>query len=114
MPVTRRRSPPASTFLPDLGRSYYWDSYEAPLRRGDLAMHEIHLALFAHHPGWFRQLLILRDWIVAPFGLRPSGAADRKAVEIKPAYIVGEEISRFILVGQKDRESVPGVEEHYR
>ena len=40
MTVTRRRSPPASTFLPDLGRSYYWDSYEAPLRRADLAMHE--------------------------------------------------------------------------
>jgi len=108
MTVTRRRSPPASTFLPDLGGSYYWDSYEAPLRRGDLAMHEIYLALFAHHPRWFRQLLILRDWIVAPFGIRPSGAADRTAIEIKPAYIVGEEIARFTLFGQNDAEIVTG------
>ena len=108
MTVTRRRSPPASTFLPDLGGSYYWDSYEAPLRHGDLAMHEIYLALFAHPPNWFRQLLILRDRIVAPFGLRPSGAADRKPIEIKPAYAVGEKIARFTLFGQDDAEIVTG------
>lgn len=108
MTVTRRRSPPASTFLPDLGRSYYWDSYEVPLRRADLAMHEIYLALFAHLPNWFRQLLILRDRIVAPFGLRPSGAADRKPIEIKPVYAVGEKIARFTLFGQNDAEIVTG------
>src|SRR5260370_10527821 len=108
MTVTRRRSPPASTFLPDLGGSYYWDSYEAPLRRADLAMHEIYLALFAHHPSWFRQLLILRDRIVAPFGLRPSGAADRKPIEIKPAYTVGEKIARLTLFGQNEAEIVTG------
>jgi hypothetical protein len=108
MAVTRRRSPPASTFLPDLGRSYYWNSYEAPLRRADLAMHEIYLALFAHPPDWFRQLLILRDRIVAPLGLRPSGAADHKPIEIKPAYIVGEKIARFTLFGQNDAEIIIG------
>jgi hypothetical protein len=108
MTVTRRRSPPASTFLPDLGRSYYWDSYEAPLRRADLSMHEIYLGLFAHPPTWFTELLILRDRVVAPFGLRPSGAADRKAIEIKPAYTVGEKIARFTLFGQNDAEIVTG------
>ena len=60
--VSRRRTPPASAFLSDFGSFYYWDSYEAPLRRGDLAMHEIHLALFAHHPRWARWLLILRGF----------------------------------------------------
>ena len=104
--VTRRRSPPASAFLRNLGGFYYWDSYEVPLRRDDLAMHEIYLALFAYHPRWFKQLLILRDWIVAPFGLRPSMAAE--PVEIKPAYAVGEKIARFILFGQSDTEIVTG------
>jgi hypothetical protein len=106
--VTRRRSPPASTFLGDLGKFYYWDSYQAPLRRDDLVMHEIYLALFAHPPRGFTQLLILRDRIVAPFGLRSSGAADRKATEIKPAYAVGEKIARFTLFGQNDTEIVTG------
>jgi hypothetical protein len=31
-------------------------------------MHEIYLALFAHHPRWARRLLILRGRIVALFG----------------------------------------------
>ncbi len=108
MKVTRRHTPPESAFLRDLGGFYYWDSYEAPLRRGDLAMHEIYLALFAHHPRWALWLLNLRDRIVAPFGLRPADAAGPGAVEIKPAYAVGEKIARFVLFGQSDREIVAG------
>ncbi len=106
MEVTRRRSSPPSAFLGDLSRFYHWDSYEAPLRRDGLAMHEIYLALFAHHPRGFRQLLLLRDRIVAPFGLRPSGAG--APLEIKPAYAVGEKIARFKLFGQNDSEIVTG------
>ena len=64
MKVARRRTPPDSAFLGDLRSFYYWDSYEAPLAHGDLAMHELYLALFAHHPRWARWLLILRGWIV--------------------------------------------------
>ena len=108
MTVTRRRTPPASAFLGDPGRYYHWDSYEAPLRRDGLAMHELYLALFAHPPRGFTELLILRDRIVAPLGLRPSGAADRKPVEVKPAYAVGDKIVRFTLFGQNDSEIVSG------
>jgi hypothetical protein len=106
--VTRCRAPPASAFLGDLGGFYYWDSYEAPLRQGDLAMHELYLALFAHHPRWARWLLILRGWIVAPFGLRTTTAADLDTIEIKPSYAVGEKIARFTLYGQSDTEIVTG------
>ena|SRR5258708_26457354 len=87
MKITRRRTPPASAFLRDLDRFYYWDSYEAPLRRGDLAMHEIYLALFAHHPRWAKRLLILRGRIVALLGLKASTAADLDNIEIKPACV---------------------------
>ncbi len=106
MTVIRRRSPPSSAFLGDLDTFYHWDSYEAPLRRGDLAMHELYLALFAHQPAGFRKLLLLRDRIVAPFGLRPSDAG--KPLEIKTVYAVGEKIVRFTLFGQSDNEIVTG------
>ena len=53
--VARRRAPSDSAFLGDLRNFYYWDSYEAPLARGDLAMHELYLSLFAHHPRWIRR-----------------------------------------------------------
>jgi hypothetical protein len=106
--VTRCRAPPASAFLGDLGGFYHWDSYEAPLAHSDLAMHELYLALFAHHPRWARWLLILRGRIVAPFGLRTTTAADLDTIEIKQAYAVGEKIARFTLYGQSDTEIVTG------
>jgi hypothetical protein len=108
MVVTRRPTPPGSTFLPALAGAYYWDSFEAPLTRDTLAMHEIYLALFAHHPCWARRLLVLRGRIVALFGLRASTAADFDAVEIKSAYQPGEKIARFTLYGQSDTEIVAG------
>jgi Protein of unknown function (DUF2867) len=106
--VARRRTPPDSAFLGDLRRFHYWDSYEAPLARGDLAMHELYLALFGHHPRWARWLLILRGWIVRPFGLRATTAADFDATEIKPAYAVGGKIARFTLFAQNTSEIVTG------
>ena len=75
MAVIRRRRPPRSAFLKDFDQSYYSDSYEAPLRHGDLSITAIYLALFAHHPRWARWLLILRGWIVRPLGLRTTTSA---------------------------------------
>jgi len=108
MTVVRRRVPPATDFLRDLGAFYYWDSYEAPLRRGDLAMHEIYLALFAHHPRWAKWLLILRGKVAARLGLRATTTADFNSIEIKPTYAVGERIARFTMYGQSDIEIVTG------
>ena len=108
MTVTRRPTPPASAFLGDLGTFYHWDSYEAPLRRDDLAMHELYLGLFAHHPRWAKRLLILRGRIVALFGLKATTAADLDNIEIKSTYAVGEKIARFTLFGQNDTEIVTG------
>lgn len=108
MTVMRRREPPESAFLGDLARSYYWDSHEAPLRQHDLTVTQIHLALFAHHPRWARWVLILRGWIVAPFGLRTTTASAFDSIEIKPAYSVGEKIARFTLYAQNATEIVTG------
>jgi hypothetical protein len=108
MTVIRRHTPPGSAFLPDLAGSYYWDSYEAPLRRHELAMPEIYLALFAHHPRWARWLLSLRGRIVAPLGLKGSTIADFDSIEIKSAYAIGEKIARFTLLAQSESEIVTG------
>jgi hypothetical protein len=107
MTVTRRQAPPGSAFL-DIGGSYYWDSFEAPLRRPELAMHDIYLALFAHHPRWAKALLVARGWIVAPLGLQASTAADFDDIEIKPAYAIGDKIARFTLLAQSESEIVTG------
>jgi hypothetical protein len=113
MTVMRRREPPESAFLGDLGQSYYWDAHEAPLQRTDLTVTQIYLALFAHHPRWARWLLILRGWMVAPFGLRRTTAAAFDTIEIKPAYAVGEKIARFTLYAQNATEIVTGGDDRH-
>src|SRR5262249_47597377 len=95
------------------GGSYYWDSFEAPLRQPGLAMHEIHHALFAHHPRWAKALLIVRGWMVAPFGLRTSTAADFDNTEIKPAYAIGDKLARFTLLAQNETEIVSGGDDRH-
>jgi hypothetical protein len=64
--VARRRTPPDSVFPGDLRTFYYRDAQEGALARGDLAMHELYLSLFAHQP----------PWLMRPFGLRATTAAD--------------------------------------
>lgn len=113
MTVIRRHAPPDSTFLEGLGQSYYWDSYEAPLRHSDLTMPEIYLALFAHHPRWARWLLILRGWIVTPFGLRTTTASAFDSIEIKRTYAIGEKIARFTLYAQNATEIVTGGDDRH-
>jgi hypothetical protein len=112
MTVTRCHTPPGSDFL-DIGGSYYWDSFEAPLRRPELAMPEIYLALFAHHPRWAKALLIVRGWLVAPLGLRASTAADFADIEVMRAYAVGDRIARFTLLALSDTEIVTGGDDRH-
>jgi Protein of unknown function (DUF2867) len=113
MKVARRQTPPDSAFLGDLRKFYYWDSYEAPLTRGDLAMHQLYLALFTNYPRWAKWLLVLRGILVAPFGLRGTRMTDFGEVEIKPAYAVGDTIARFILFAQSDSEIVTGADDKH-
>lgn len=113
MKVARRRKPPDSRFLGDLRRFYYWDSYEAPLVREGLAMHELYLALFAHHPRWAKALLIARGWIVALFGLKATTTADFDAIEVKSPYAIGDKIARFTLFAQDGSEIVTGGDDRH-
>jgi hypothetical protein len=108
MKVARRRNPPDSRFLGDLRRFYYWDSFEAPLVHKELAMHQLYLALFAHHPRWAKAVLIVRGRIVALFGLKATKAADFDAIEVKSAYAIGDKIARFTLFAQDGSEIVTG------
>lgn len=113
MKIARRSAPPDSAFLGDLRKFPYWDSYEAPLVRHDLAMHELYLALFAHHPRWAKWLLVLRGFIVAPFGLRRTTMADFDVVGIRSRYAVGDRIARFTLLAQNDTEIVTGADDKH-
>ena len=108
MTITRRATPPPSAFLADLAISYYWDSFEAPLTRAELGMRDLYLAIFAHHPWWAKLLLLVRSYLVAPFGLKGTTFADLYTPQAKTGHAVGEKIGNFLLFAQNDRELIAG------
>ncbi len=78
--------PASSKLASELSRAFYHDSYEAPLKRADLAMHEIYLAILGHLPWW------ARVW----------------RTEFKDSYVPGEKIARFKLYSQNQSEIIAG------
>jgi hypothetical protein len=108
MKAARRKMPSNCAFSGDFGKFYYWDSFEAPLRRTELSMPEIYMAIFAHHPRLFKWLLVIRGKIVSVFGIKGATFAQLDNLEIKKTYAVGEKIARFTLFAQGENEIVAG------
>src|SRR2546421_2571391 len=108
MNATPRGIPRESALLREGGKFYYGDAYEARLRRTDLTILQIYLAILTHHPWWAKLLLVARAKVVSWFGLKGTSLADFKA-EIKSTYAVGEKIAgRFTLFRQDENEIIAG------
>ena len=103
-----RAFPSSSRLSGRLAAAYYHDSYEAPLARPNLKMHEIYIALLGHLPWWARVLLIVRNAIVSLFGLHVESIAGVWKPKLKDRYVPGDKIVRFRLYEQDDREIVAG------
>ena len=108
MKVRTRDIPPASALSADLGGVYYSDSFEVALSRTDLDMRGIYLAIFAHHPRFFKLLLNTRNRIVPLFGLKGASIKSVNRPEIKDRYQVGDKILRFTLRLQNETEIIAG------
>jgi hypothetical protein len=106
--TTVRDLPPHSRLASRLAEAYYSEAYEAPLRRPDLEMHEIYVAILGHLPWWARALIIVRNGIVSLFGLHAEPAANVWKPALKDSYSPGDKIVRFILYSLDDSEIVAG------
>lgn len=107
-PADLRDLPRGSRLYPRQTEAYYRESYEAPLRRFDLKMHEIYLAVFGHLPRWARALIVVRNVVVAFFGLHTQPAASVWKPAVKDCYMPGDKIVRFNLYSLDDNEIVAG------
>jgi hypothetical protein len=103
-----RAFPLGSKLAARLADAYYHDSYEAPLTRAHLKMHEIYIALLGHLPWWARALIILRNAVVSLFGLHTESIAGVWRPKLKDHYVPGDKIVRFRLYEQDEREIVAG------
>jgi hypothetical protein len=106
--TTVRDLPPSSKLTPRLAEAYYSESYEAPLRRSGLEMHEIYVAILGHLPWWARALILVRNGIVSVFGLHAEPAANVWKPVLKESYRPGDTIVRFNLYSLDDNEIVAG------
>ena len=107
-PADFRDLPRGSRLSSRQTEAYYCESYEAPLRRPDLKMHEIYLAILGHLPWWARALIVVRNFIVSFFGLHTEPAANVWKPKVKGRYIPGDRIVRFNLYTLDDNEIVAG------
>jgi len=108
VPAERRNLPGGSRLSPRQTEAYYRESYEAPLRRPDLKMHEIYVAILGHLPWWARALIVVRNHVVSFFGLHAEPAANVWKPEMKDSYTPGDKILRFNLYSLDDNEIVAG------
>jgi hypothetical protein len=112
-PADFRDLPRGSRLSSRQTEAYYCESYEAPLRRPDLKMHEIYLAILGHLPWWARALIVVRNFIVSFFGLHTEPAANVWKPKVKDCYTPGDRIVRFNLYTLDDNEIVAGIDDKH-
>jgi Protein of unknown function (DUF2867) len=78
------------------------------LRRSDLKIHAIYLAILGHLPWWARALIVIRNRIVSVFGIHAEPTANVWKPPVKDHYAPGDKILRFNLYSLEDNEIVTG------
>src|SRR5262245_12784541 len=91
MIVTACELPPDSAIDPGIaGRASYADSYCVPLGGDAKSIVDIFFAVFGHHPGWLKAVLLVRHRVGSWFGLGAAATSDILKPTRKDAYRVGD------------------------
>ena len=105
---------PVGSHLGQLSKnSYYRDSYAVPIDRVELSLLEIYLAIFDHVPWYGKLLLILRNAMVTPLGLRNVTPSEVWKPQRHSCYQVGDLLVRFTLYFKSDKEIVTGINDKH-
>jgi hypothetical protein len=79
------------------GRASFCDAFEADLTDASLSALEIALRYMRATPQWVEALLSVRNWAVAPLGLRDSGPMGGVSDKPAAAYAPGERLGVFTI-----------------
>ena len=88
--------------------AYFRDSYRVPLLQARVNMVGIFFAIFGHHPGWMKVLLIARNWIASRCGLDVPEASEIMKASRKEHYQVGDRIGPWPIFSLTETELVAG------
>ena len=94
--------------------AYFHDSYRAPLARPELEIVDIYAAIFAHMPLLLKLLLVARNAMVRPLGLKAPAAAEVMHGGFKVGHTVGETIGRWRIYFISDDEIIAGSDDKHQ
>ena len=97
-----------------IGRAYYRDSWQAPLTRPDRDIVEIYTAIFAHAPLSMKLLMIVRNAVVRPFGLKAPPARETLRGSFKAGRTAGETIGRWPIHFASADEIIAGFDDKHQ
>jgi len=113
--ITECDIPASSALGADLIRdAYFHDSYCGPLRRPELGIVDIYAAILGHAPLMLKLLLIVRNAIVRPFGLKAPAAADIVSGGFETGHAVGDTIGRWRIFFISDDEIIAGGDDKHQ
>jgi hypothetical protein len=87
---------------PWLAGAQFLDAYRVEIGGGGLDAREAATRMFARPPRWIQALLNLRNLIVAPFGLKTSGAGERATGGMIGIFPVVSETPGRLVAGFDD------------
>ncbi|MGJ4929620.1 DUF2867 domain-containing protein [Bradyrhizobium sp. HKCCYLS2038] len=89
-------------------RCDYRESIAIDLSRPDVCPVDAFFAIFGHRPGWLKAILIVRNALVAPFGLEVTSRRDLLSVARKSDYAEGESLVGWTIFAHTPDELIVG------
>ena len=101
--------PPASLLDRQLvDAAYYRDSYRAPLCKREASVTDIFHAIFAHRPVWMKLLFIIRNRVVALWGIHAEPTSKVMNPQLKQHYKIGDTIGAWPIFTMTENELIAG------
>ena len=88
--------------------AYFRDSYRVAIRSVSATPIGIFHAVLAHHPGWIKAVLIVRNRIAILCGLAAPTSSEVMSPAVKQSYRVGETIGVWPIFALSEAEVIAG------
>jgi Protein of unknown function (DUF2867) len=107
--------PSGSALSPDLVQNaYFHDSYRAQLTRPGLGIVDIYGAILGHAPLLLKLLLVVRNAVVRPLGLKAPQASEIMYGSFKTGHAIGDTIGRWRIFYISDDEIIAGGDDRHQ
>ena len=106
--------PPESRLAESLPRMDYLDSFEVPSRTPEQDLVAIYAAALGHLPKVFKQLLVVRSYLVKAFGIAGVSYKDlNEPIDTGRSYVVGDKVGRRTLIAKHQDELITGANDRH-